>query len=35
MIYSDRQYQITRAELAKLEDALAAGLAAEGAGIGY
>ena len=32
MIYSDRQYQITRVELAKLEGALAAGLAAEGAG---
>ena len=32
MIYSDRQYQITRAELAKFEDALAAGPAAEGAG---
>jgi HTH-type transcriptional regulator / antitoxin HigA len=31
MIYSDRQYQITRAELAKLEGALAAVPAAKGA----
>ena len=31
MIYSDRQYQVTRAELAKLESALAAVPAAKGA----